>query len=299
MRPWPAVAVVLVVAAACASPDPSADVMREGDIVVASFDFPESRLVAEIYAQALEGEGYTVDRQLGFGPRELVVPALRQGFVDLVPEYAGSALAAMAPGSGVDPSDVAEVVDVLSAAIGPWGLAVLSPSPASNRNEVAVTAESASGRGLSSISDLSDLATSLVIGGPPECPSRRQCLLGLADVYGLEFGAFVPLADAGLVRRALLDGVIDVGIVFSTDAALADRTLVVLHDDLELQPADHLVPVVRRAAVDDRAVVLLEDVSSQLTTTNLRFLNWRVANVGTDEAAEARGWLVRHGLVTR
>jgi osmoprotectant transport system substrate-binding protein len=298
MRGWPVVAAVLL-AGACDSSAPTVDRPPGSDIVVASFDFPESQLVAEIYAQALEGEGLVVDRQLGLGPRELVMPALRQGFVDLVPEYAGSALAAFAPGSSPDPGDVHDVVDQLAAAIGPWGLEVLSSSPASNRNELAVTAETAANVGLSTISNLGPYATSMTIGGPPECPVRRHCLVGLAEVYGLEFGSFVPLADAALVRRALLDGVVDVGVVFSTDAALAGRTLVVLVDDEGLQPADHVVPVARRDALDDRVVAVLDDVSAQLTTTNLRFLNWRVANAGAGIAAEARGWLVRHDLVDR
>jgi osmoprotectant transport system substrate-binding protein len=298
MRGWPVVAAVLL-AGACDGSDRAVDRSPASDIVVASFDFAESQLVAEIYAQALEGEGLVVDRQLGLGPRELVVPALRQGFVDVVPEYAGSALAAFAPGSSSDPSDVHDVVDQLAAAVRPWGLEVLTPSPASNRNELAVTAETAASADLATISDLGRFASSMTVGGPPECPVRPHCLVGLAEVYGLEFGSFVPLEDAALVRRALLDGVVDVGVVFSTDAALAGRTLVVLVDDEGLQPADHVVPVARRDALDDRVVAVLDDVSAQLTTTNLRFLNWRVANAGAGIAAEARGWLVRHDLVDR
>lgn len=298
MRGWPVVAAVLL-AGACGGSDRTVDPMPESDIVVASFDFPESQLVAEIYAQALEGEGLVVDRQFGLGPRELVVPALRQGFVDVVPEYAGSALAAIAPGSSTDPGDVHDVVGQLAAAVRPWGLEVLTPSPASNRNELAVTAETAASADLASISDLGPVASSMTIGGPPECPVRRHCLVGLTDVYGLQFGSFVPFADAGLVRRALLDGVIDVGVVFSTDAALAGRTLMVLADDGGLQPADHVVPVVRREVLDDGVVAVLDDVSARLTTTNLRFLNWRVANAGSGIPAEARGWLVRHDLVDR
>jgi osmoprotectant transport system substrate-binding protein len=295
---WPVLTAVFL-AAACGGSDRTVERSPESDIVVASFDFAESQLVAEIYAQALEGEGFVVARQLGLGPREVVIPALRQGFVDLVPEYAGSALAAFAPGSSTDPGDVHDVVDQLAAAIAPWGLEVLSSSPASNRNELAVTAFTATNVDLWTISDLGPFATSMIVGGPPECPVRRHCLVGLADVYGLEFGSFVPLADAGLVRRALLDGVIDVGVVFSTDAALAGSALVVLEDDEGLQPADHVVPVVRREALDDRVAAVLDGVSAQLTTTNLRFLNWRVANAGAGIAAEARGWLVRHALVDR
>jgi osmoprotectant transport system substrate-binding protein len=305
MRRWVVLAAVLI-AGACAGADPSAQpqlsVERHDGIVVASFDFAESRLLAEIYAQALEAEGYPVVRQLGLGPRELVMPALRQGFVDVVPEYTGSALDAIANGSPPSrPGRHAAADDIvadLRDAVRPHGLDVLAPSPASNQNELVVTGATADTHRLAAITDLGPVAPTLTIGGPPECPVRQHCLIGLADIYGLRFDSFVPLAGEELVRRALEDGVIDVGVLFSTDATLAAPTeLVVLADDLGLQPADHVVPMVRRAALDTRAVAALDEVSNNLSTDNLRFLNWRLANAGTDVAAEARGWLRRHGFV--
>ena len=306
MRRWVFVAVLLV-SGACSGSDRSAEssatdgveAVGPEAVVVASFDFAESRLVAEIYAQALEDEGITVDRQLGLGPRELVGPALRQGFVDVVPEYAGSALDAAAPGAEVDRRDVAAVVDELTGAVDAWGLDVLAPSRASNENVVAVTADTATERGVAATSDLVPIASSLTLGGPPECPARPRCLLGLQDVYGLGFGAFVPFASAELVRRALVDGVIDVGVLFSTDAALAGDALIVLRDDRGLQPADNIVPLVRSGALDDLAIAALDEVSVRLTTSNLRFLNWRVANAGHGDVAEARAWLLRHDLISR
>jgi osmoprotectant transport system substrate-binding protein len=298
MRRWLFVA-ALIGASACSGGDHADPSAGTDGIVVTSFDFAESQLVAEIYAQALEDEGIVVDRQLGLGPRELVLTALRQGFVDVVPEYAGSALDAAAPGSDVDRGDVAAVVDGLADAVRGWGLDVLDPSRASNQNVLAVTRETAVGEEVATISDLEPTATSMTIGGPPECPARPRCLVGLAEVYGLGFGAFLPLADEELVRRALVDGVIDVGVLFSTDASLAGDELVVLVDDRRLQPVDNIVPVVRRGAIDERAAAVLDEVSALLTTTNLRFLNWRVANGGNGTVAEARGWLLRHGLVAR
>ena len=306
MRRLVVLAAVLV-AGACDGTDPSAEVPqseeRSDGIVVASFDFAESRLLAEIYAQALEGEGYPVVRQLDLGPRELLMPALRQGFVDVVPEYAGSALDAMSPGSDASdagPGTAVDSVDGLRAAVRSAGLDVLESSPASNQNELVVTVETAERERLTAISDLGPVASTLTIGGPPECAERRQCLIGLDDTYDLRFSSFIPLAGEDLVRRALEDGVVDVGVMFSTDATLADPTdLVVLADDLGLQPADHVVPLVRRAAMDERVVATLDEVSANLTTDPLRFLNGRRATAGTDAVAEARGWLLRHGIVER
>lgn len=288
-------------AAACAATesDPSSGADADA-VVVASFDFAESRLLAEIYAQALEDEGITVDRQLGLGPRELAFPALQQGFVDVLPEYAGSALVAAAPQADVDRTDTAAVVDALSDALAPMGLVALTPAEASNENAVAVTRNFAARRGLETIGDLAPVAGFLRLGGPPECPERAQCLLGMEDRYGLHFREFVSFASQELVGRALEDGIIEVGVMFTTDAALAGGGLTVLADDRGLQPAENVVPVVRRAAIDDeRVVAVLDDVSARLTTSGLRFLNWRVANAGTDIPTEARAWLVRQGLIGR
>jgi len=292
-------AAVLLVLAGC-SGDEERSAEPPSGVVVASFDFAESELVAEIYAQALEDAGVAVERQLGLGSRELVLPALRQGLVDVVPEYAGSALDAVAPGSAVERRDVRAVVDALAEAVDPWDLSVLEPAPASNQNVLAVRADVAEALDLRSVSDLVPAAEGLVLGGPPECPTRPRCLPGLEARYGLTFAGFEPFADAVLVRRALVDEVVDVGVLFSTDAAVTGDGVAVLLDDRRLQPPDNLVPVARTEVLADRRVrTALDAVSAALTTDGLRLLNWRLANAGTDPEAEARAWLVRNGFVDR
>lgn len=292
-------AVVLLVLSGCSDDDGQGAQARPG-VVVASFSFAESELVAEIYAQALEHEGVAVQRQLGLGQRELVLPALRRGLVDVVPEYAGSALDAVAPGSEVERRDVDAVVDALEDALDPWGLSVLAPASASNENVIAVRSDVAEALDLRSVSDLAPGAARFVLGGPPECPRRPRCLPGLDERYGLQFAGFEPFDGAVLVRRALVDGVVDVGVLFSTDAALTGEGVTVLLDDRRLQPPDNVVPVVRTEVLADHRVrTTLDEVSAELTTDGLRLLNWRLANAGTDPAAEARGWLVRHELVDR
>jgi osmoprotectant transport system substrate-binding protein len=296
-------AVLAVVAMACAGDEREPVARPEPGVRVASFDFAESRLVAEIYAQALEDEGVAVARELGLGPRELVLPALRQGLVDVVPEYLGSALTAASPGPSVEGRGVAEVRQRLAAAVRPWGLRVLEPAEAQDQNGLVVTRATAERRGLRQVSDLATGTDALVFGGPPECPVRRYCLVGLLEVYGLSVESFVPLASSDLVQRALADGVIDVGVLFTTDGALAGDGLVLLADDRGLQPVDNLVPLVRRevlaGADGERVEAALDEVSGRLTTANLRFLNWRVAVAGNEPAVEARGWLLRQGLVGR
>ncbi|HEX2562499.1 MAG TPA: glycine betaine ABC transporter substrate-binding protein, partial [Acidimicrobiales bacterium] len=229
--------------------------------------------------------------------------ALRQGGVDIVPEYLGSALTAAAPAATVDRSEPEAVRTALAEAVAPWDLRVLRYAGAQNQNGLVVTRATAKRLALRTTSDLGPVARRLTLGGPPECPTRRYCLEGFADVYGLHFAAFVPLAGQSYVRQALEDDVVDVGVLFTTDGALAGDDLILLDDDLALQPAENLVPVVRsdvlEAAGGQRVVAALDEVSHRLTTANLRFLNWRVAVAGNDPASEARGWLIRQGLVER
>lgn len=301
---WEAASVLLlalVLMLSCSrAPSPPLPSPRPGALVVASFNFDESRVLAELYAQALEDEGIPVRRELDLGPRELVLPALRQGLIDVVPEYLGTLLDAAARGPRRAQSDPRLLSALVDAALEPWGLEVLTPSSASDPNAVVVTRATAEERALGAISDLVPIAHDLTLGGPPECPIRDRCLPGFEEVYALRFGRFLPFDGARLVRQALLEGVIDAGVLFTTDGFLAGDDLVVLTDDRGLQPAENIVPVVRTDRVaGGPAAAVLDEVSAALTTSELRFLNWRVTVAHGSPAAEARGWLIRHGLVHR
>ncbi len=219
----------------------------DGAIVVASFNFSESSLVAEIYAQALERAGLPVQRELSLGPRELVQPALAQGLVDLVPEYLGTALRSVDPAAPIDTSDPVAVRAALDRSMSPWKLETLAPAAAQDQNGLVVTRTRAAALGLRSVSDLASRASSLVLGGPPECPTRQFCLVGLEQVYGLHFAQFVPLATLAQEQTALEQGVIDVAVMFTTDGRLGDPNLVLLDDDRKLQPSRTWCRSCRRA----------------------------------------------------
>jgi osmoprotectant transport system substrate-binding protein len=291
--------VLLVFGAGCSSSTTHADGQLrpdDGAVVVASFNFSESKLVAEIYAQALERAGIPVRRELDLGPRELVQPALDQGLVDLVPEYLGSALLSIYPELRLDTSDPTAVRTQLSAALAPKHLELLAPAPAQDQNGLAMLEARATELGVRTVSDLRH-HPNLVLGGPPECPTRDFCLRGLRQVYGLAFTQFVPLASLAQEQTALEQGVIDVAVVFTTDGHLAEQSLTLLDDDLHLQPAENIVPVVStrsRERYGERLTRALDAVSSQLTSAGLTFLNWRVDIDGKSVADEASGWLARH-----
>ena len=164
---------------------PATSTLNDDAITVASFEFPESMVLGEIYAQALEAAGFNVKRQLGIGPRELVEPSLERGLVELVPEYAGSALEFLASGEGLATSDEELTHARLVKAFAGRGVDVLTPAPAQNRNGFAVTRATAERHGLEAISDLAAIDEDLAFGGPPECPERPFCAIGLVETYGL------------------------------------------------------------------------------------------------------------------
>jgi osmoprotectant transport system substrate-binding protein len=300
VRRWLVGLVALAILAACSGTAPAPQ--RPSDaVVVASFDFTESELVAELYAQALQQAGVPVRRELRLGPRELVLPALRQGLVDVVPEYLGSALAAVVPGE-VPAAASAPLQAQLAAALRPAGLRLLRPAPAQDQNGLAVTRATAARYRLRTTSDLRAHDRALTLGGPAECPRRPYCLEGLERFYGLTFRAFLPYATEAQRVTALEQGVVDVAVVFTTDGLLAAGDLVLLADDRGLQPREQVVPVVTQRALDrygPRITRALDAVSAQLDAKGLTFLSWRVEVAGGDVRTEARGWLLRHGLLPR
>lgn len=294
---------VLLLAPTCGeSPDAlRTSVLQDDAISVASFNFPESTVLAEIYAQALEEAGFRVDRQLHLGPRELVEPALQRGLVELVPEYAGSALAFVTLGGAPGRGDPEEANRALAEAFAPRGITVLDPSAAQDQNGFAVTRATAERYGLRTISDLAPVAPSLTFGGPVECQERPLCLQGLGSTYGLSFKDFKTVDTSGpITAAALAEGTVDVALMFTTDGQIPQHDFVLLEDDLGLQPAENVTPVVRTDTVrrfGPQLVEALNAVSAELTDQALRVLNAQVGFQGTDPADAARAWLVAHGFV--
>jgi osmoprotectant transport system substrate-binding protein len=270
--------------------------LHDDAITVASFDFAESELLAELYSQALEAQGYEVQRVFHVGPRELVAPALARGLVEVVPEYAGTALQFFTLGATPSSPDARITHDALVDALRQRPIRVLAGSPAEDANAFAVRKETADAEGLTKVSDLAAIAPRLVFGGPPECPQRPHCLPGLRDTYGLTFKGAVTL-DAGgeLTRQALREGDVDVALLFTTDPTVNGTPFVALEDDRKLQPAENVTPLVRSEVVDrwgSAVTDALDAVSQALTTDELRRLNTEVAQDPDRLVEIARSWLL-------
>ena len=282
--------------------EPPASGTPPGTVVVASFNFPESELLAAIYGLAVQHAGIPVRLELNLGPRELVQPALEQGLVDLVPEYLGTALTSLDPAQATPMSKPVAVRSALARALSRWQVRVLTPAAAQDQNAVVVTGSTARRLRLHTVSDLRRVAGGLILGGPPECPGRPYCLPGLRSAYGLRFARFLPFDTEQQRVIALQDGVVNVAVLFSTDGNLASGGLVMLADDRHLQPAENVVPVIRADVITrygQRASSAVDAVSARLTSAQLTFLNWRVQVDGKDVLAEARGWLQRQGILPR
>ena len=296
-----ALVVVLALAlTACVGAGVPADQARGDDaITVASFNFPESVLLAEIYARAIEGAGYRVEREVALGPRELVMPALLEGLVEFVPEYSGSGLQFLA-GDGSTSPEHELTHERFAARLGALGVTALDASPAEDQNGFAVTPETAQRYGLRTLSDLAAVSAQLVFGGPPECLQRPFCIPGLERVYGIGFRDIFSNLDVGGPRTvsALAEGTVDVALLFTSDGAIDLNDFVLLEDDRRLQPAENVTPVIRQDVLDRFGPSLRETVnavSALLTTSELRTLNAEVARGAAPEGIAAR-WLAANGL---
>jgi osmoprotectant transport system substrate-binding protein len=243
--------------------------------------------------------GLPVDLLPKLGSREIVEPALEQGRVNFVPEYMGTSLDFLSRDTHAATADAPATYAKLRAALASRGIVALRYAPGQDANGFAVTAATARRLHLRRLSDLAPIASQLVFGGPPECPSRPLCLAGLQDRYGLHFKQFKPMPTRSVTADALEMGEIDIGLLETTNGNLATRQFTLLEDDRGLQPAENVVPIARRALVDAYGAELtapVDAITARLTTATLAGLNQRV-EVGHEAPAQvAADWLQREGL---
>jgi len=198
-----------------------------GHITVGAANFSENQILANIYAQVLKAAGYSTSVK-DVQSREVYEPALEHGQLDVMPEYAATMtefLNTKDNGPKATPlatTDINKTIAALKTIGAKHGLVPLQPSSATDQNAFAVRKDFAQKWGLTNLSDLTKVKGALVLGGPPECPTRPFCKPGLEKTYGIHFTGFKPL-DAGgpLTRAAIQQGAVQIGLVFSSDPALA------------------------------------------------------------------------------
>ena len=263
-------------------------------IVVGSANFQENVVLADIYAEALKAKGVKVTTKLNIGNREAYIPALKDGSIDLIPEYSGVLLQYFDKAStAVTPDDV--LAALLKAVPAP--LAVLDQSQAQDKDAMVVTKQTADKYHLSSIADLAAVAGKLTLGAPPEFQTRPDGIPGLLKSYGVKFKTYRKL-DAGgpLTENGLKNGQIDAGDIFTTDPLIAKNGWVVLADPKNLYTAQNVLPLLNSTKASENVKAILDAVSAKLTTDDLVQLNEKVQLEKQDAVAVAKAWLADANL---
>jgi osmoprotectant transport system substrate-binding protein len=294
-------ALVLVFTAACGSSNPLGGGEISGDlksITVGSADFTESKIIAEIYAQALEANGFTIRRQFGIGSRETYIPAVQDHSIDLIPEYTGNLLQYFDEKATATTSD-AVLLALLKAL--PGDLSILYPSPAEDKDTLAVTEATAQRWKLTSIADLAAHSAEVKVGAPSEFQTRVTGLVGLKDKYGLNIAPanFVAISDGGgpATVQALTGGRVTAANIFSTSPAIEQSRLVVLEDPKNVFLAANVVPLVASQKMSNELKTVLDAVSAKLSTDALIQLNTSVeGNRGVDPDEAAQKWIKDNGF---
>ncbi|NIH85915.1 ABC transporter substrate-binding protein [Amycolatopsis granulosa] len=265
-------------------------------IVVASFNFTDSQILAEVYSQALEAKGYPVQRKFNIGSRELVYPSLKSGELQFIPEYQGAAIS-----SGFNeqaPTDAASEHAKLAELFAPSGVGLLDYAPAENKNTYVVKSDLAQQHGLKTISDLKKL-DKVVLGGPPECGTRANCFVGFRDVYKLN-ATFSSIQESGPRVEQLRSGAVTVIPLDSVNPLVGSSDFTALEDDQHIVATENIVPAVNKKVLDERGAdfaAAVNAVSAKLTTDQLRELNKQVDEDGDQAADVAKDWLRGQGLI--
>lgn len=304
-----AIALALITAlTACGSSDPTAPAEPAGSasgsattIVVGSFAFPESEILGEIYAQALTAKGIPVETKFNIGPRQQTIPALRDGSINLIPEYNGNLLAFYNP--EYKERTTADVDKALVTAVAADKLRVLNSATAEDKDAYVVTKKTATDNGLTSIGDLSKIVP-FKLGSNPQFGELGYGIPGLKSVYkvGTKAGdvTFVPIEDFGGpdTVKALVDDTVQVADIYTTSPALVENDLVVLEDPENMISSQNIVPLLADSVYTDQLGEVLNGISAQLTTEDLIALRTRVE--GEEKASAttaAKDWLTQKGLL--
>jgi len=293
-----AVAVGAVVAlAGCASGNPldnGSDTGSTEKLIVGSQDYYSNEIIAEIYAQALEANDIAVQRDFRIGQREVYLPEIEKGTIDVFPEYTGSLLQALDANAAGGTAD--ETYTALQDAL-PEGLRVLDKAAASDQNSWTVTQAFADKYNLTDIASLKNVTEPIVVGGNAELEDRPYGPKALKAKYGIETAGFKPIEDGGgpLTVKALVDGDIQITNIYTASPNIKSDKLVALTDPDGLFFADNVVPVVSDK-VTDKAASVLNKVSAALSADDLVSLNAESQNEEMKAADIAAAWLKQANL---
>ncbi|MFG2501352.1 ABC transporter substrate-binding protein [Streptomyces sp. NPDC048441] len=263
-------------------------------VTIGTANFTENQVLGYLYAAALEAAGVKTKVRPNLGTREILIPALKGGDIDLLPEYQGALLHYL--DTKAKATEEGEMQNALAMAL-PRGLQILPYGEAEDSDAFVVTRETAATYGLKSLADLAKHNGKLVIGAAPEVKKRAVGSVGLKDVYGVEFKEFKSLDSSGpLVKGALKKGDVDVANLFTTDTDIVAEKWVVLTDPKNLIPGQHIVPLIADRKADSTVRKALARLGDALTTKDLTELNRLVDKDKKDPEDVANDWAAKHGI---
>ena len=266
-----------------------------GTITIGSAAFGENEILAEIYAQALQANGVKVTTKLSIGQRDVYLAALKDGSIDLIPEYSGNLLQFYNKNSKATSSD--DVYAGLNDAL-PSGFEVLAQSKAQDADSYNVTKEFSTKYGVTSLSDLKKVSVPLTVGANPEFQTRPYGIPGLKSAYGVD-STLKPISDSGgpLTVAALKNGDVQLADIYTTTPAIKDNNFVTLKDPKNLIAAQNVVPLINSKKATSKVKDVLNKVSAALTTGDLIQLNSE--NQGAQKTQPdvlAKEWLSSHPI---
>jgi osmoprotectant transport system substrate-binding protein len=265
-----------------------------GALVIGSQQYYSNEIIAELFAQVIEAAGQEVSREYQIGQREVYLPELESGAIDLLPEYTGNLLQYYdAEAASATPEEIASALD----GVLPEGLRSLPFAEATDQDSYNTTAEFAQQYSLASLEDLAGVDESLSVAANAEFAERPYGPEGLQEAYGVEV-SLTPVQDSGgpLTVKALLDGQVQLADIYSADPAIAKNDLVTLEDPKTLILPQNVVPIVSDR-VDEDLAAAIKTVTEALTTEELIALNTRSVDEEAKSADIAKDWLSEKGLV--
>ncbi|KNC18557.1 glycine/betaine ABC transporter substrate-binding protein [Arthrobacter sp. RIT-PI-e] len=273
-----------------------------GSLTIGSADFPESQIIAEIYAGALNAAGVEATTRPNIGSREIYYGAMEDGSIDLIPDYSGNLL--LFVDSSAPEASAEDIIGALPEALTERSpdvnLGILEPASAESKDALVVTAATAERYDLTSIADLAEVCDEITIGAPSTFQERAYGLPGLEDKYGCVPGGFEALNDGGgdITLQALLNDDVQAADIYTTTPSIDDNDLLVLEDPENNFIAQQVVPLINLDTVGEDAREVLDRVSAELTTDDLLALNREVSGEEKRNPSDAAAdWLADKGLV--
>lgn len=300
-------ATVAVVGAGCSNDTAGGDTAGgdKGSVDLSGQNFTEMQIMAEMYSQLLENEGYSVSTKL-VDTRDVYIKELQSGGVDVAPEYVG-ALADFLnvtqngeDAETVTSPDPTESLNALEPLADKANITLLEPAEASDQNAFAVTQEFAEQNDLATLSDLGALGQPIVLAAAPDCEGRTDCEAGLTEQYGIDITKVLPLGyGSPQAIDSVKNGESQLAEVATTQSNVTAEGLVILEDDKQVQPAQNLIPAMNSDFLQDNpdAADALNKLADTLTTDDLTELNTKVDLEREDPADVAKQYLEDNGLL--